>query len=163
MSRMSFVPVVFILAACASAQLGGTGAGIIVGEPTGLCLKSWLSETTAISAGAAWSLDEHEGLYLFADYLLHSLDIVDDPGADLYGLMFTYGLGGRISFREKDPDPGEDGEEDEVVIGARIPLGLCYPFEGAPIDIFVEGVPGMDVVPETDFVFAGGIGARLYF
>ncbi len=162
MARMAVAVAVLLAASVAQAQLGGTGVGIILGEPTGLCFKSWLSGTTAVEGGAAWSLGDNEGVYLFADYVLHSLNIVDDPSADLYGLMFTYGFGGKVRFYEKDnPPPQED--ESKVIFGARIPLGLAYPFEGAPVDIFVQIVPGLDLIPDTDFEVAGGIGARLYF
>lgn len=160
MKKLSAILVLLAAGAVpALAQTGGFGLGIIAGEPTGVCFKSWLSGSTALEGGAAWTFKGDGGVFLFADYVLHAFDIVDDTDADLDGLMFTYGLGGKLHFRDNE---GPDDDE-EIVIGLRIPLGLCYPFEGAPVDMFVQLAPVMDVVPETELGLNGGIGARLYF
>lgn len=148
-----------VLPSVADAQLDGLGVGIVAGDPTGLCLKSWLSQKSALEVAAAWSFEGEGGFFLAADYVLHSFGIMDEPDADLDGLMFTYGIGGKIYFR----DGNDEDDEGEVVLGLRIPLGLCYPFEGAPVDMFVQLAPVMDVVPETELGLNGGIGARLYF
>jgi hypothetical protein len=36
-------------------------------------------------------------------------------------------------------------------------------FADAPVDIFLELVPILDLAPETDFDLGGGIGARFWF
>jgi hypothetical protein len=36
-------------------------------------------------------------------------------------------------------------------------------FSNAPVDIFVELVPILNLAPSTDFDFNGGIGARYWF
>jgi len=60
--------------------------------------------------------------------------------------------GGRIKF----------GEDDDF-IGIRIPVGLAYLFEGAPVDVFLEVVPLLDVAPETEFTLNAAIGVRYFF
>lgn len=147
-----------LLPAPASAQMDGFGIGIVAGDPTGLCLKNWLSQKSALELAAAWSFEGDGGFFLAGDYVLHSFDIADS-GSGLDGLMFTYGLGGKLYFR----DENENDEDGDVVLGVRIPLGLCYPFEGAPVDMFVQLAPVMDIVPDTELGLNGGIGARLYF
>lgn len=150
------------LSAPAHAQLDGFGVGIVAGDPTGLCFKGWLSSKSAIEVAAAWSFEGDGGFFLATDYVLHALNIVDDPDADLDGLMFTYGLGGKLVFLDNEANGAGDGDDD-IVLGVRVPLGLCYPFEGAPVDLFVQLAPVMDIVPETELGLNGGIGARLYF
>jgi hypothetical protein len=66
-------------------------------------------------------------------------------------LPFYVGVGGRVVF------------SDDATIGVRVPLGLDYMFSNAPVDIFVELVPILNLAPSTDFDFNGGIGARYWF
>jgi len=48
-------------------------------------------------------------------------------------------------------------------VGLRIPVGLEYIFSGERVDIFLEIVPLLDLVPDTDFSLNGGIGVRYFF
>ena len=123
------------------------GLGIILGEPTGLSAKLWTGSANAFDFGAAWSFKGCGDLLLQADYVWHSSLTKASSG----GLALYYGIGGRVVF-SNDPD-----------VGVRIPVGLDYIFSSAPIDIFVEVVPIMDFVPDTDFQVNGGIGIRFWF
>ena len=54
-----------VLVACSAwaqthAPLHVNGAGIIVGEPTGLSFKHWMSRERAVDAAAAWSFSEND-------------------------------------------------------------------------------------------------------
>ena len=123
------------------------GIGIILGEPTGLSAKLWTGSSNAFDFGAAWSF-EGSGHFLFqADYVWHSSLSKASSG----GLAVYYGIGGRIVFANK-PN-----------IGVRLPIGLDYIFSSAPIDIFLEVVPAMDLIPSTDFDLNGGLGIRFWF
>ena len=123
------------------------GAGIIVGEPTGISLKYWNNINNAFDAGVSWSIT-NEYLHLHADYLMHKYDLFDITKGSL---PLYYGVGGRILFAD-DPD-----------IGARIPVGLNYLMEDDPIGFFVEVVPTLDLLPDVEFEMGGGIGVRYYF
>ena len=48
------------------------GAGIILGEPTGVSLKYWLTETSALDAGFTWSFVDENAFQIQADYLIHN-------------------------------------------------------------------------------------------
>ena len=150
------IAIVVLMTAVASAQMTGTGIGFVVGEPTGLSLKNWLSGSSAITIGAAWSFQHDGSLFLWADYTLHSLDITNSGSPR--SLAFYYGIGGKASFIDKNNDEGQD-----VVIGARIPLGLMIPLRNHPIDFFFEVVPTVDLTPDTGFGVNGGIGMHLFF
>lgn len=124
------------------------GIGVMLGEPTGISIKSWSGDRSAFDVGAAWSLsDRDEAIHLHADYLLHSWFDDIEQGR----LAFYYGLGGRIIF------------SDDANAGIRVPLGLNYVFETAPFDIFVEAVPILDLTPDTEFAGNGAVGIRYYF
>jgi hypothetical protein len=130
------------------AQNQGTGLGIILGEPTGLCFKNWIGNRTAIDFAVAWSFGKNDSLHLHADYLFHSFNLFKVKKGQL---PFYYGIGGRIKAKS------------ESRIGIRIPVGICYIFEKTPLDIFLEIGPVFDLVPNTDFWFTSVVGMRYYF
>jgi hypothetical protein len=123
-----------------------TELGIILGEPTGLSLKMWQSDNTAIDAAVAWSFGDSGSVHLHADYLRHNwLDV------DTGGLAFYYGLGARARF-----------SDDNSRFGARIPVGLQYLFPDTRLTMFFEVAPTLDLAPETSFGVNGGIGVRIF-
>jgi len=133
--------VFFVLAAvlaCGTlqAQDSGFGLGVILGEPTG------------ISGAVAWSFDDESAMHLHADLLFHSSNI---SKVEMSKLLLYYGIGGRIKF------------EDDSKAGVRVPLGINYLSSGAPLDVFLEIVPILDLAPGTDFSLNGAIGIRYFF
>lgn len=137
----------FFLSSVNYAQQEGFGIGIILGEPTGLSAKKFVSSSTAFDAAAAWSFRHEAALHLHADYLFHNYSLI---AVEQGRLPLYYGIGGRIKLA------------DDPLVGVRIPVGLSYEFADAPVDIFLELVPLLDLVPETDFDFNGAIGVRFY-
>ena len=153
---------ILILLATTSAVYAqeGFGLGIIVGEPTGISIKNWLGEKHAIDAAGAWSFSENQSFQFHLDYLVHFVGELP-PSVDENRLSFFTGIGGRIKFKERNDGKGRN--DDEHLLGVRIPLGVSYPFAGAPVEMFVELVPILDVFPDTEFDINGAIGARYYF
>lgn len=138
----------------------GVGVGLIVGEPTGLSLKKWIGGNSAIDAGVAWSFSENASLHLHGDYLFHRFDLLSAP--ELKGTIPLYfGLGARVKFKEGDNGHGRN--DSDALVGIRVPLGIAFLFSNAPVDIFAEIVPILDVAPDTDLGFNAAIGARYYF
>jgi len=131
------------------AQDSGLGLGIILGEPTGLCFKKWRGSGTAIDGALAWSFGKKNVLHLHGDYLVHNFDVFE---VEKEKLALYYGIGGRIKIIN-----------DESRVGVRIPVGINYFFEKAPLDIFLEFVPLLDLVPSTNFELNGAIGIRYRF
>jgi hypothetical protein len=130
-----------------SAQDSGFGLGIIIGEPTGVSLKTWVSQKHAVDAGMAWSLT-NDWFHIHADYLIHNFNLIDVSQGQLpfyFGFGAKMGIGSKFSF------------------GARVPVGLAYLFEDAPLDVFVEIVPVLQLINEIRFEMNGGIGLRYWF
>ena len=148
---------------CAPAQAkakDGFGVGIIVGEPTGLSVKKWIASDRAIDAGIGWSFSENASFHLHMDYLFHRLDLLSGSGSN--GTMPLYfGLGARVKLKEENEGKG-DNDEDPLV-GVRIPFGVTFVFRDAPFDLFAEIVPVLDLVPDSDFRLNAAIGTRFYF
>jgi hypothetical protein len=130
------------------AQERGFGLGIILGEPTGLSAKKWLNSHSAMDFGVAWSFGAEDSFHLHADYIYHNFNMfaVEKGKLPLY-----FGIGARFKA------------QPEATLGARIPVGICYIFENAPLDLFLELGPVLDLVPDVRFRFTGSVGARFYF
>ncbi len=130
------------------AQADGFGVGIILGEPTGISAKLWLTEKTAIDGGVAWSMWNESALNIHADFLVHSFNLINVSQGQL---PLYFGIGARVKLAN---DP---------LVGVRVPVGLAYLFGSAPLDIFLEVVPILDLIPGTYFHFNSAIGVRYFF
>ena len=153
MSRLRISLFVFTMLLATSAHGQGFGVGIIAGNPTGLSVKKWLENGNAIDGAAAWSFEGDGAVQLHADYLWHHHLAALPERMPLY-----CGVGGRLAIE----DDGRRHNGDTRA-GVRIPLGVTYLFEAAPLDIFVEVVPTLDVAPRTDLELDAAIGLRFYF
>ncbi len=150
-----FINIIFIFILIVSASLksfsqdNGFGVGILVGEPTGISMKGWLTKKTAFDVGVAWSFIKETSFHIHADYLMHSFNVFEtEENIPLY-----YGIGGRIKI----------GEHDKSRLGFRMVGGIEYLFRDAPFDLFLEVAPILDLVPKTELTFNGGFGARYFF
>ena len=132
-----------------NAQSRGFGAGVIIGEPTGLSAKGWLSGNTALVAGAAWDLGGPDDRFqLHLDHLWHFHDAI--RSSEQFSPFI--GIGGRLIA-----DDGDGG------FGVRVPLGLVWLPDNAPLDVFLEIVPVLDLAPSTNLEGNWGLGARFFF
>ena len=144
----SILGIILAFSSGLQAQSGNTsfGVGVMVGEPSGVSIKKWFSNRTAVDVGAAWSFaNRTEALHLHSNLLFHN-GIAETPN-----LSFYYGIGGRVIFAS-DPK-----------IGVRVPLGLSFLFENIPFDLFVEAAPIIDLTPDIGLAGNGGFGFRYYF
>ncbi|MCW8804717.1 MAG: hypothetical protein OQK57_09980 [Ignavibacteriaceae bacterium] len=150
MQKLKFVMILFSLTfiSITNAQSNGIGVGLIVGEPTGISGKYWTGSTTAFDAGLAWSFIDENAFQIHADYIFHNMRMITIPDGKL---PFYYGIGARLKTAT------------DVQLGVRVPLGLAYIFQNAPIDIFIEVVPILDLLPKTDFQISVALGARYFF
>jgi hypothetical protein len=147
-----YVPLALLIAMLTMGQViaqdVGFGLGIIAGEPTGISGKYWSDNTTAVDAAVAWSFEKKGFFQIHADYLYHSFDLIKVKSGNL---PVYYGVGGSFKLNS----------DDELAV--RIPVGLNYHFPNAPVDIFVEIVPMLDLVPDSDFGMNGAVGIRYFF
>ena len=132
------------------AQERGFGVGVIVGEPTGISLKGWLNSINAIDAGLAWSFHRQTSFDLHADYLWHSFHVFQTRER----IPLYYGIGARIKTARNGAD---------ARFGARVVLGVAYLFRDAPVDLFLEVAPIVDIAPATELDGNAGFGVRFYF
>jgi hypothetical protein len=144
------VLIVIALSSAATADDNRFGLGIILGEPTGIGGKLFMTKRNAIDGAVAWSITGDNEFHIHGDYLFHNYNLFVN---DKMALPMHFGIGGRIKYRENEDD----------LVGIRFPVGLNYLFDDSPFDIFFEIVPIMDLAPDTDFDMNAAVGGRFYF
>ncbi len=144
------------------------GLGLMLGAPTGLSGKWFISGDTAIDfgVGAIGYYRGREGLHLHADHLWHPLVIAK---AEPFWLPLYFGVGGRMFFFDDDFDDDNDRDDrDGVALGVRAPVGIAMDFNNVPLDVFFELALVMDFFldyddDDIDIDLNGAIGARYWF
>jgi hypothetical protein len=150
------------------------GLGIMLGAPTGLSGKYFVSKDTAIDfgLGTIYGYRDRHAFHLHADFLWHPLSLVSAPA---FELPLYLGIGGRFLDGDRCYHYDRDGfcdlaSNDYSAIGVRAPIGISFDLNNAPLDIFVEIAFVLDFVVshpdgEGDLFFDidGAIGIRYYF
>jgi hypothetical protein len=129
------------------------GIGVILGEPTGVCGKWWVTDAIAIDAAVAWSFVADESIQVHADALYHIYNIIKVKKGKL---PLYAGVGARVNFEVNE-------NENENRFGIRVPVGIDYIFAEKPLDIFFELVPILEVSPSVRVSFNAAVGIRYYF
>ena len=138
-------------------EKGVFGAGLIIGEPTGLSVKYYLGDDTAIDAAIGGAF-LGKGVQVHSDFLWHPWILETKPS---FVLPVYVGAGLRVLNR----DAG-GGDEDHLRIGLRGVGGLLFDFTEVPLDVFLE------VAGVADYRTKGerfgldinlGAGVRYYF
>lgn len=125
-------------------------AGAIFGEPTGASLKYWLNDTMAVDGAVGWAFRDDSDLYLHSDVLWHKFDVFNVSKGSL---PLYFGVGALVKFRDHADD----------IYGIRFPIGVNYLFENAPVSLFLEVAPVLDVAPSTRGDITAGVGVRYRF
>ena len=126
-----------------------SSAGVIIGEPTGFSFKGWLDSKSAFDAGLAWSFVRGGSFHIHADYLFHSFGVFNTTEK----IPLYFGVGGRIKTYK----------DEDARVGVRGVIGVGYFFKDAPVDLFLEVAPVIDLTPATELQVNAGFGARYFF
>lgn len=149
------------------------GFGLVVGEPTGLTAKLYLSQPFALQFGAGFvdNFDGEDGFHTNVDVLWHPAIIA--RSADIT-VPFYLGVGGRIFDHSYDyVAMGTRYVDHDTRLGVRVPFGLLMDFNKVPLDVYFELALVVDLIYFDETVgpfgnrdragFQGGIGLRYYF
>jgi hypothetical protein len=132
------------------AQQKDFGLGVILGEPTGISAKFWLSPGTALDFGLGYSFTSSNSVFdLYADYVFHDSHLIRSTE----NFIVYYGPGARLKIKE----------DADSRLGVRGVIGILWIPHGSSFDLFVEIAPILDIIPATKFDFSGGIGGRYFF
>lgn len=125
------------------------GAGMMLGNPTGVNAKYWLDDDRAVDAGLGLSFGRKTELSVHSDYLFHQKAVLFYN--DIHSLDLYYGIGGRLEF------------SDGLEMGVRLPVGLTHFIEEKNADVFAEIAPVIDIISKVGVEFHFALGARYYF
>lgn len=131
---------------------GPFGVGIMLGEPTGIVAKYWFNRLWSVDGAFAWSFTQGGFFYTHADLLYNIYNILESQN---FSLPVYVGVGARLLFGGLTLTNN--------IFGIRIPVGVNFILRQLPVDLFVEVAPGIDLIPDSNFSFGGGVGARYYF
>ncbi len=138
-------------------EKGVFGAGLIVGEPTGISVKYYLGDDTAID-GAIGGAFLGKGIQVHGDFLWHPWILETKPSVVLPAYV---GVGLRVLDRNAG-----GGNDDHFRIGMRFVGGLLFDFTEAPLDVFLEVAGVADYRTKGDAFGIDinlGAGVRYYF
>jgi hypothetical protein len=129
----------------------GSALGIFLGQPTGISFRLGLGKEQSLEAKAAWNFAANGGdaaVALQANWLMEfpGVLVIQDADFPLYvgaGVQATVGKAASIAL--------------------RVPGGIVYRFDKAPVELALELGLGMQLLPATAFVGSGGIGIRYRF
>lgn len=141
--------VLFLFTANSYSQDKSFGLGVIIGEPTGISAKYWLNNTNAFDWGLGSSFAANSRIHLHVDYLWHMYDVLQSTEK----FVLYYGPGVRVKTRKYG----------DSSFGIRGVAGVAWFVKTAPIDVFVEVVPVLNLVPDVDMSVNAGVGARYFF
>lgn len=151
-----------------ASEIGNTrrfGLGVMIGSPSGISAKLYLSPRHALDFGLGIGFLGGPGGSFHMDYLFHFM-LTEKPGFDL---PLYIGIGGEVLFFWNDNynryyyGPGYYPNAGRVGVGVRVPIGIAFQLNRAPVDIFIEAAPGVGLFPYPGFYVEGAVGARYWF
>lgn len=148
MNRVCLVACALLLSLNANSQKGRFALGTVLGNPTGISAKYWTGKITAIDVSLGYYFSGRDHPYLNTDFLFHFWSIEKEE--DLVKVYFGAGAGmGFIS---------------DLSISIRTPGGAALYLANAPLEIFFEIVPSLQLIGpgNTSFQLGGYIGTRWF-
>ena len=131
------------------------GLGLIIGNPTGISGKYFLSREIAIDGAFGLGVIGGEHLRIHGDVLWH-FGITQWPAA---GLDLYVGVGPVLGSHNHN----NNNNHDSLWVGARGPFGASLTFNGAPFDIFLEIAANLWLVEDVRFDLDAALGGRYWF
>jgi hypothetical protein len=144
----------------------GTAIGMMLGEPTGITGKYWVTSEAAIDAGAGFSFGDY--FVIYSDYLVHMGAPAVSTDSDFFKIMDVYlGGGASIMIAGDGAKREKRGFTNEGVstlgFGLRVPIGAEWRMSNPALAPFVEIVPGFGLAPKLFLFYQACLGMRVYF
>lgn len=146
---LSFIIICVFSVLNTEAQDRKFGVGGIIGDPDGVSAKLWISETAAVAGAVSVNFaEEYSWVLVQADFLKQNTLATWEEAL----LQSHFGGGVRVVASDFN---------DYIAI--RGPIGVDVNAIDAPVEVFMEIVPTVDVDPAFEFYFTGAMGFRYYF
>jgi hypothetical protein len=161
---VAFTITIAFAAPPAQAEDKAFGVGFTLGDPTALSGRMNLSHERAADVGLSFFSRDY--VLVYGDYLFKFPGIWSDTERLLDRMTPYMGVGPLLALaRKKDHPRGNyfDERDDSVAAGMRVPFGVEWLWDKAPIGIGLEVAPGIVIIPSTTGFLQGGISLRYYF
>jgi hypothetical protein len=126
----------------------GFGVGFAFGTPSGISGSLPMGQDNAINGLIGYDLGRNANLRLHADYVWHVRGLIPVESGSV---SLFYGPGAFAALAEGS------------ALGIRFVGGIDYRFQDIPVQLFFEVAPGINVLPDTEFNPAAGLGVRYFF
>jgi hypothetical protein len=153
-----------ILNSAAYAEGSKFGLGFVIGDPVSITAKFIQNPETAYDL--QFSISSREYVLFYGDFLFQFPALFGRSVKFVENLTPYVGFGPLVALPSKsDHAQGQyfDRRDDKYALGARIPVGVEWIWDRAPLGVGVELVPGVIVAPATTGILQGGISLRYYF
>jgi len=145
----------FIITTAANAQDYKTGIGLRGGYPSGVTVKHFFAQKSAVEGVLSFGWG---GIGITGLYQLHN-QIPDAPG-----LKWYYGFGAHFATADADKsNPFENNYGSTVFLGADGVIGLEYTFKDAPISLNLDVLPILNIIESPGIWFNAGLAIRYTF
>ncbi len=144
---LGFLFALVALAPATTPAQGRFGLGAIVGEPTGFSLKYWLDGRNSIDGIIGVNMGRRGGLALVGDWAHHWADLTPVSRG-----RFLLGLGAGMFI----------GVGHDLGVGVRVKGLADYMFAPAPVNIFLEIAPTIEIT-DPGIGAQAGLGVRWFF
>lgn len=132
------------------AQTYNTALGLRFGDPSGITVKHFVSNSGAVEGIAGFSSNHltFTGLYEFHASFF---------GANRLNWYFGPGLHAGWHFHNKNPWWKDDFNDDNhVIFGGDLIIGLEYTFVQLPLNLSLDWKPGINIIGHQNVFFNNG-------
>jgi hypothetical protein len=145
MKTLLAVMILLVLSSTLQAQDRGLGLGLVLGSPTGFSAKYWTTRDEAMQFGIGWvAMRKDHGTAVSFDYVWHSFNTIQ--ASERFPLF--YGLGAQMVSSS---------------LGVRGVFGIGWHSRNAPIDVFLQIVPIVQLTDNSGFYLDAAVGVRYFF
>ncbi len=139
--------IIFCITIFSNAQDYNTGIGLRGGLSSGVTVKHFVGEKSAIEGivSARW-----KGFNIVALYEIHN------QAFDVEGLNWYYGFGGHVGFWDGANVGWADDTNSYTVAGLDGIIGLEYNFNDIPLNVSIDWKPAFNIIGYSGFWGDGG-------
>ncbi len=140
------------------------GLGIQLGSPTALTGKLYMGgRQNALDFALGTFYDNYgpyDSLWVHVSYHWHLVELTSGGGV---AIPFRIGVGGFLNTFDYDYWDNDYYLDNDLAVGVRVPFGLDFDLESAPVQFYIELAPEITILPPLYILGDGGIGVRYYF
>lgn len=138
-----------------SEKNGTFGVGLNLGTNTGVGLKFGMGDFDILANIGLSNFQVSADRFSLAGDIAASYEVYDVDFGKGHHMPITVGVGASMGFVFSDPF--------QFGLSVLVPVGVSYQIPDFPMQFYLRLAPGLAVLPEINFGFAGYIGALWMF